>query len=121
MKTIMIITCMLFLLSCKKECPIPDPDPVDPITYDIKYVVTGQNYWYKYTNPITEQPVFMNDTISGISEHNFNVSDYTYLSIVGFSDTSESISVIIFIDNVECDSDFVPTGQDKAAKGECIK
>jgi len=120
MKATMIITCMLFLLSCKKECPEPDPIVVDPITYDIKYVVTGQNYWYKFDNPVTIQPVFM-DTTSGIHEHNFNVSDYTYLSIAGFADTNTSVSVMIYVDNELCSSEYVHFDQLKAAQGECIK
>ena len=101
MKKLIVIFAVAFM-SCKKE-PIPTPIP-EPVTYDIKYIVSGDKYTYKYYDPITEQSV-ISDTVSGEFEVDYTVDNWVVLTLSATPDTNSYVRTVIMVDGVVCDED----------------
>jgi len=102
MKKLLLIS-LIALVSCKKkECPVPTPEP---IKHEVKYIVSGDKYWYKYHNPVTEQGE-TSDTVTGTYEINYTLDNWEVLTLTAIPDSNSYVSTIIIVDGEICHSDY---------------
>lgn len=115
--TVILAGIILFAACKKEECPeAPKPDP---ITYNIKYIVSGEKYWHNYYDP-ENTTQFKSDTLIGYHEYEYELSEWDHLDITAFPDSNTSVTVIIMVDGDICDQMYTER-QDliKTAKANC--